>query len=179
MLLLYGMAQIFFIFCVISFKIYTRNLMRKYKGGGLMNDKKIFSKNLLLIIFIIMILSLLIYKYLTTNDLLVVVNDPSDLYLNTETIVYFGRESCKSCVAAESFLIPLLKDYDMKILYFDTDTWRSHEIFQKVLNDFEITSVPSIAKISNGKLIYSFSLISPEGNVDTIHIKTFFDSYFF
>ena len=79
--------------------------------------------------------------------------------------MYFGRESCDSCKEAIKLVrmavkYPMTKEKGIKIVQFDTDLYRSDELFPQIIEDFKVKEVPYIVKIQDGAYVSGISLIS-------------------
>lgn len=90
---------------------------------------------------------------------------PQDLYQPGTQFVYFGRESCDSCKEAIKLVrmavkYPMTEEKGIKIVQFDTDLYRSDELFPQIIEDFKVKEVPYIVKIQDGAYVSGISLIS-------------------
>lgn len=76
---------------------------------------------------------------------------------NTMTI-YVSREDCPACITMEPVVRDFCRKKDMKMLYYDTiqDREKRKEYMDKVLDKYEIDSVPTIIVIENGKVEQKF-----------------------
>ena len=55
---------------------------------------------------------------------------------------------------------PMTKEKGIKIVQFDTDLYRSDELFPQIIEDFKVKEVPYIVKIQDGAYVSGISLIS-------------------
>ncbi|MBC2137457.1 thioredoxin family protein [Listeria innocua] len=60
--------------------------------------------------------------------------------------VYFGRPTCPECKVFQPKLEEVLDSKKIKVLYYNTDT------FFKTISMFNVSSVPSLVRIENGKV---------------------------
>lgn len=86
-----------------------------------------------------------------SNDFLPQIQDINTLLNGDFTgFVYIGRDSCPFCLEFNSILKEFyLNDDEIKIYKFDTDFWREDYMFNKVLTNYNINSVPSLLRIDN------------------------------
>lgn len=106
-----------------------------------------------------------------TPSRFILIDDLDTLYETTDRVVYFGRKTCVSCGAATKYLLEVVSECTEDIYYFDTDKFRENDMFQTVLTDFKIDTVPMLVKISNGEYAEGFSLVTESGNLDKTSIK--------
>lgn len=86
--------------------------------------------------------------------------DDIDELLNfkIEGIIYFGRDTCPYCQNINKLISKELELSNELVIYkFDTDYWRKNEKFNTVLEQYNITSVPTLIKFNNGKIQKSIS----------------------
>lgn len=126
----------------------------------------------------VLIFVFLFYKTsIVRSDVLKEIVEISELYEVNNEIIYFGRDTCPSCVVATQFLQEYLSEEDITISYFNTDTFRDDTCFPTVIKDFNITVVPSLVLVQNGKYIKSVSLVSDSGDLDIEQLYQIFESY--
>lgn len=77
-------------------------------------------------------------------------------------IIYFGRPTCPVCQYFKPLLFEATREYPLPIYYFNTDRFRNHTDFLTILDNFEITSVPSLVQISEGQTTLISQDISDE-----------------
>lgn len=139
------------------------------------NKKKLYCFWTGILIIIISIISIMsVFK---SNSIFQEISNPEMLYTYSDTVVYFGRDDCPACKSAMNILQPVFEEENIKILYFNTNSWREHELFQKILSDFQIDEIPAIVKIKNGKSVGSFPLFDDLGRMDLERIKRICSSY--
>lgn len=102
-------------------------------------------------------------KIIDINDL---IND------KIEGLIYFGRDTCPVCNKFnEEFLNKELAENNNLIIYeFNTDYWRDNENFQKILNKYNITKIPTLIKITSDTSYNKFELNS-ETNISNETIQ--------
>ncbi|MBC6316164.1 thioredoxin family protein [Listeria grandensis] len=67
--------------------------------------------------------------------------------------VYFGRPTCPYCQKFQPKLDSVVKEKEMKVLYYNTDEHREDNDFDKVLAEYNVDRIPYLAKVKNGKVI--------------------------
>ncbi|SQC85168.1 copper amine oxidase-like protein [Clostridium perfringens] len=66
--------------------------------------------------------------------------------------IYFGRDTCPNCLKFNEFLKEeYIQKEDLLIYKFDTDYWRNDENFTTVLDNYKISSIPTLILINNDK----------------------------
>lgn len=64
-------------------------------------------------------------------------------------LVYVGRDTCINCLKFNEILREETNaNPSIKIYKFDTDFWRKDDMFQYVLDKYEITQIPVLLKIN-------------------------------
>lgn len=64
-------------------------------------------------------------------------------------LVYVGRDTCINCLKFNKILREEINSNpSIKIYKFDTDFWREDDMFQYVLDKYEITQIPVLLKIN-------------------------------
>lgn len=64
-------------------------------------------------------------------------------------LVYVGRDTCINCLKFNEILREETNtNPSIKIYKFDTDFWREDDMFQYVLDKYEITQIPVLLKIN-------------------------------
>ncbi|MBC1574008.1 thioredoxin family protein [Listeria booriae] len=66
--------------------------------------------------------------------------------------VYFGRPTCPECKIFQPKLEEVLDSKKIKVLYYNTDTFKESGMFFKTVSMFNVSSVPSLVRIENGKV---------------------------
>ncbi|EHD1589088.1 thioredoxin family protein [Listeria monocytogenes] len=66
--------------------------------------------------------------------------------------VYFGRPTCPECKVFQPKLEEVLDSKKIKVLYYNTDTFKESDTFFKTISIFNVSSVPSLVRIENGKV---------------------------
>lgn len=108
----------------------------------------------------------------------------ADLFDIDDGYVYFGRETCSSCIAFLPILTEVANDQGITVYYFDTGYFRgnsllSEEELQTIFTDYQVLSVPIVVEMRDGEpcstLIPKFN--EQKDNTSDIKesIKTFFD----
>lgn len=75
-----------------------------------------------------------------------------------EGLIYFGRDTCPVCQKLnEEFLDKEIYENNNLIIYeFNTNYWRNDENFEKILDKYNISTIPTIVKINSDKSYTSF-----------------------
>ena len=72
-------------------------------------------------------------------------------------IIYFGRDTCSFCLAFNTILQNAYTNAKDVVIYkFDTDFWREDADYQKILEKYDIKSVPALIRINQDKSYESF-----------------------
>ncbi|MGL4760040.1 MAG: thioredoxin family protein [Sarcina sp.] len=101
------------------------------------------------------------------KDITTLLNDEINGY------VYFGRDTCEVCLHFNSYLEKeFKKNQDLMIYKFDTEYWRPNDNFQKILNKYNITTIPSLIKISTDNHFSKLNLkiLNGEDLGDALHL---------
>lgn len=69
--------------------------------------------------------------------------------------IYFGREDCPACNIFDPVLNSVAKSNLLKINYVDTNLFRDSNL-DEFLKKFNVTQVPTLIEVHNGKMIGSF-----------------------
>lgn len=137
----------------------------------------VFSRLLLSILILLAILSTLFVKniFFKTNldapaksvsledAFSTPIDDLSELFDFSETrLIYVGRDTCPECQIFNQIMQEeIMTRYPMLIIHkFDTSVWAEHEQFQKVLDAYKITGIPTVLLLrDNG----TYEIIRLEG----------------
>lgn len=89
---------------------------------------------------------------INSNDALDVLTNSSGEY---PYIFLFSRETCPSCVKAYPVISEVFNDLPIEfaIFYFDTDKNRNTENFEKVLEMFNVETVPAITVVLGDEVL--------------------------
>ena len=79
--------------------------------------------------------------------------------LKKEGIYYIGRPSCPGCEDYLPKLTSILNQYNLSANYYNTELDRStsYEEMMRVLNIYNVNSVPVLLILSDGEIAYYFS----------------------
>ena len=74
--------------------------------------------------------------------------------------IYFGCPTCPECVEFEPILEKELQKNNWTIYYFDTTYWKEDAQYERILDKYKVTSVPSLVRAVNGDYdsSYQYSL---------------------
>lgn len=89
-----------------------------------------------------------VHDYFTTKitDINKLINDEITGY------VYIGRDTCPICLYFNKFLEKEYMENENLLIYkFDTDFWRNDNNFNKVLDKYHISTIPSLIRINKDK----------------------------
>ena len=109
------------------------------------------------------------YNY---NEYIIKIENADMFFGIIDGFVYFGRNTCPFCYR----FLPLLRDVAdeerVQVFYFDTDHFRKYNLLtndelQDVFANYQITHVPIIIKLVNGKFYDSFTPLFSVGEDDT------------
>ncbi|EUJ32188.1 thioredoxin family protein [Listeria cornellensis] len=73
------------------------------------------------------------------------------------TYVYFGRPTCPYCQKFHPKLDSVVKEKEIKVLYYNTDEHREDEDFDKVLDEYGVERIPYLAKVKKRKSNIGFN----------------------
>lgn len=91
------------------------------------------------------------FKSITPDRVLELLNEDN----NSKDFILIGRKTCPACIE----LFPIIKkhikeDLDINnIYYYDTDKHRDNPLFQELGNKLELSSIPAVVIIKNGKVV--------------------------
>lgn len=86
--------------------------------------------------------------------------------------VYFGRDTCPVCLHLNKFLKPLCNENDLTLYKFDTDYWRENENFNRVLEKYNIDSIPAIIELAEDRSYRSIAF-TDDKKIE-LQLKNFF-----
>lgn len=74
--------------------------------------------------------------------------------------IYFGRPTCPECVEFGPILEKELQKNNWTVYYFDTTYWKEDAQYERILDKYKVTSVPSLVRAVNGDYdsSYQYSL---------------------
>ncbi|EUJ28747.1 Uncharacterised protein [Listeria grayi] len=87
---------------------------------------------------------------------------------NKPYFIYFGRPSCKSCQKALPKLQRIVADERKEVYYYNTDFFRNKAGFSDVLAKLNVTNVPYLVKVVNGKPTNSTLLFSKNAQIKSV-----------
>lgn len=109
-----------------------------------------------------------------------------ELFQIDDGFIYFGRETCATCIAISPILAEIVCDQEIEIYYFSTDYFReevqiSEEDLQTVFDTYKILSVPTVVKCQDGQVydIFEPKFNEERSNIDDVKKETeqFFTNY--
>ncbi|MDO4604543.1 MAG: thioredoxin family protein [Helcococcus sp.] len=89
------------------------------------------------------------------------ITEIQEVYKVNEGYIYFGRPTCPSCRLFEPIIKLISKERHIDINYFNSDYFRkekkaSDEDLMKVFEKYEVTRIPLLAYVRDGKLYEAF-----------------------
>ena len=103
---------------------------------------------------------LTVEKAIIYDDFTIPIDDISQLLTgNFVGFVYFGRDTCPSCLEFNELLKNAISYLNgVEIHKFDTDYWRSHGDFRAILDMYGVSKVPMLVRIESSGIIEWFNI---------------------
>lgn len=71
--------------------------------------------------------------------------------------IYFSRETCPVCMIFNAYIDACLETSGNPVIYkFDTDMWRENEKFQAILDEYQVSAIPTLVRIYDDKTMIVF-----------------------
>ncbi|MDY6065470.1 MAG: thioredoxin family protein [Finegoldia sp.] len=67
-------------------------------------------------------------------------------------LIYFGADYCPYCKVFKPILLDASKASNKKVYYFDTEYDKDSKFYKKMMDDYEIKSIPKLFKLEKGKV---------------------------
>ena len=81
-------------------------------------------------------------------------------------IIYFGRDSCPFCKQFNIALASIVSENSYMIYKFDTDYWRDHEYFDRILEKYQVTQIPTIVRVVGVNEFETFIYDESDDSID-------------
>lgn len=72
---------------------------------------------------------------------------------SAEFFIYVGRPTCPYCKVFQPNLEKAISDKQNIVYYYNTDDHKTDELFQKVLDELDVKSVPALLHMKNGQRV--------------------------
>ncbi|MEF7658636.1 thioredoxin family protein [Bacillus thuringiensis] len=72
---------------------------------------------------------------------------------SAEFFIYVGRPTCPYCKVFQPNLEKAISDKQNIVYYYNTDDHKTDELFQKVLDELDVKSVPTLLHMKNGQRV--------------------------
>ncbi len=72
---------------------------------------------------------------------------------SAEFFIYIGRPTCPFCKMFQPNLEKAISDKHSIVYYYNTDDHKTDELFQKILDELDVKSVPTLLHIKNGQKV--------------------------
>lgn len=97
---------------------------------------------------------------ITSDDFSIKISDINSLITNNLTgFIYFGRDTCSNCLNFNTFLKDILiENKQISVYKFDTDKWRSHQQFQSILDNYNVSQIPTLVHVQEDGSYTTFEL---------------------
>lgn len=131
--------------------------------------KVLFKNSSFFIVAIIIIYTVNLYLEFLGKEYLLTLHSLEQIEEISDGYVYFGRHTCENCMDFEPLLESVAKEENVQVYYFNLINFRAQagiteEQIQKVLDKYNVTSIPCLLKISN-TIISAFDVDSMNSSV--------------